>query len=643
MWSDRESELDLLNVQHLVAAIEATVRTEDLLPVTVGVFGDWGSGKSTVINLARKALEEDEKVLCVHFNGWLFEGYEDARAAILGTLLEGLGERKGISGVAKEKLQALMTRVDWLRMVGVASSAAMAAQGGMPPEPAMLAAGFQAISDPRTVTEEAPEKQGKIRRTIRDFERDFRELLEASKIRSVVVFIDDLDRCLPTTIMATLEAIRLFVFVPRMAFVIAADERLVRRAVRQQFLDVTATDPEIQANYPSSDLGREYLEKLIQVPVYVPPLSRAEIATYVNLLFAQLHLGEHFPNCCDKVRKKLATAIGTEVVFSLQTAKSFIGGELSESLAKDLSLAAEVGNVLAASVRGNPRQTKRFLNALLLRLQMAKARRVRVNRRLVAKLMLLEYFQPKLFRTLGEWQAAQGGEPNEIRQLEAWHAKQTGSEAGSVSRAAGETQEQGRTNGEEDESAASGDVEPSGELREWVAERWLRDWLALDPPLAGVDLAPYFFFARQRMMGQFVARLSAAGRNVLQRLVVPSEVSHRAAIRSAAELSMVEANGVFESLVRHTSTVGGMDKPNSALAGLLRFVEVRDELRGELVAYMNSLPASAIGAWVPALLAAALPEPHDDARDAIFARWKGGNDLLRRATEMAEKTLRTAG
>ncbi len=436
MWSDRESELDLLNVQHLVAAIETTVRADHLLPVTVGVFGDWGSGKSTVMNLAREALDKDQDMLCVHFNGWLFEGYEDAKAAILGTILDRLSEKEGLGEEAKKAIGALVKRVNWFRMAGLAGSAAMLAQG-LPPEATVLAAGLQAAPRLKEILKEAPEGEHEIRRTIRNFEKDFRGLLKTTEIRSVVVF-DDLDRCIPTTIMSTLEAIRLFVFVPGMAFVIAADERLVRRAVRQHFPDVIVADPEVQANYPSSDLGREYLEKLIQVPVHVPPLSQAEIATYVNLLFAQLHLGKDFPACCEKVRREMATSVGTEVVFSLQTAEEFIGKALGEALAKDLSLAGQVGDVLSTSVHGNPRQTKRFLNTVLLRLQMAEARGVDLDRRLTAKLMLLEYFKPALFQTLGAWQAAQGGEPDEVRRLEAWHVQQSGSAAATIARISGD-------------------------------------------------------------------------------------------------------------------------------------------------------------------------------------------------------------
>ena len=647
MWSDRESELDLLNVQHLVAAIEATVRAEHLLPVTVGVFGDWGSGKSTVMKLARKTLDEDADILCVHFNGWLFEGYEDAKAAILGTILDRLSDKKGLGAEAREAIGKLVERVNWFRMASLVGSAAMMTHS-LSPEATMLATGLQAVPNLEGVLKKAPEGENEIRRTIRGFETDFRKLLETTGIRSVVVFIDDLDRCLPTTIMSTLEAIRLFVFVPGMAFVIAADERLVRRAVRQHFPDVTAEDLEVQANYPSSDPGREYLEKLIQVPIHVPPLSRAEIATYVNLLFAQLHLGDDFPACCQKVCEQMATSVGTEVAFSLHTAEDCIGRPPEEALAEDLSLANEVGDVLSSSVHGNPRQTKRFLNTLLLRLQMAEARGVDVDRRLAAKLMLLEYFKPALFQILGAWQAAQGGKPDEIRQLEAWHAQQVGSATVTITKPSGGA----RQGGTEKEAGKSEDrkekdrqveVQLVTEVKAWVADQWVRQWLTVKPLLADTSLTPYFFFARDRSgaIGQLAPELNPAAKSVLQQLLVPSELSHRVATSEAKNLTAVEAGSVFDSLARHTSMFGGMEERDSAFVGLLRFVEVRPELQSQLVTYVGNLPQSSIAAWVPALLAAAVPdEQHHSARDSIFARWKSGTGMLKRATEMAERTLK---
>lgn len=640
MWSDRESELDLLNVQHLVAAVETTVRADHLLPVTVGVFGDWGSGKSTVINLAREALEREDDILCVHFNGWLFEGYEDAKAAILGTILDKLAERQGLGKETKDLIGKLAKRVKWFRLAGYAGSAAMLIHGS--PEMAMAAAGLHAAPGvAKELLKEAPEGEDEVRRTIRDFEKDFRELLDQTGIERVVVFIDDLDRCLPTTITATLEAIRLFVFVPKMAFVLAADERLVRRAIRQHFPDVVEAAPEVSANYPSADVGREYLEKLIQVPVHVPPLARAEIATYVNLLFAQLHLGNDFAACCQRVHKRLARSVGTEVVFSLETAEELIGNVPGEALARDLSLAAQVGDVLSASVRGNPRQTKRFLNALLLRLRMAEARGVELDRRLTAKLMLLEYFRPALFQALGLWQAAQGGEPDEIRRLEAWKRQQTGMAALGEGDEASPEGAKSASEGTEPEP-----VELTEDLNEWAVEPWIRDWLDLEPPLSGVNLGPYFFFARERtgVVGQLAAQLSPAAKTALQRLMVGSQVSHNLAVREAGELSVVEAGSVFEALVSHTSTASGMQRENSALAGLLRFVGARPELQGQLASHMRRLPITSIGAWAPPLLASVLSDDkYRASRDAIFAKWKTGGGMLKKATEVSEQKLRSEG
>ena len=76
MWNDRETDLDLLDFQHLTAGLLAIINNENLLPATIGVFGDWGSGKSSLLKMANKELAKYETVLCISFNGWLFEGYD---------------------------------------------------------------------------------------------------------------------------------------------------------------------------------------------------------------------------------------------------------------------------------------------------------------------------------------------------------------------------------------------------------------------------------------------------------------------------------------------------------------------------------------------------------------------------------------
>lgn len=68
----------------------------------------------------------------------------------------------------------------------------------------------------------------KTRTEIKNFRNEFKELLDKSKVENVVVFIDELDRCLPDTVLEVFEAMRLFLFVDGMSFVIGADERLIQ-------------------------------------------------------------------------------------------------------------------------------------------------------------------------------------------------------------------------------------------------------------------------------------------------------------------------------------------------------------------------------------------------------------------------------
>lgn len=116
-------------------------------------------------------------------------------------------------------------------------------------------------------------------------------MLDKSDIESLVLLIDDLDRCLPERIIETLEAIKLFVLVPRTAFVIGADPCIGRHAIGTRYVkqQIGEDDSTRQEEY---DLIKDYLKKLIQIPYHLPRLSPAEVETYVNLLACQKFLRE---------------------------------------------------------------------------------------------------------------------------------------------------------------------------------------------------------------------------------------------------------------------------------------------------------------------------------------------------------------
>ena len=155
---------------------------------------------------------------------------------------------------------------------------------------------------------------------------------------TLVVLIDDLDRCLPETTISTLEAIRLFLFLPRTAFVLAADDQMIRHAVRKHFSGI---DDELVTNY---------FDKLIQIAIRVPPLGTAEVRAYMMLLYvenSQLH---------ETVKERLRTATIAQLRQSWQGKRvnlAFFQG-LKEELLPDLVVQLGVPTVSPRSWRPPP-------------------------------------------------------------------------------------------------------------------------------------------------------------------------------------------------------------------------------------------------------------------------------------------------
>ena len=116
MWKDSEAEIDFLDFDYLIGVLKDIIDNEDLLPATIGVYGDWGSGKSSLIRLAMNDFEENKNIVCLNFNAWLFESYEDAKTSLLGSILDKICEEKTRVEKATEIVEALYKSIDKLKL-----------------------------------------------------------------------------------------------------------------------------------------------------------------------------------------------------------------------------------------------------------------------------------------------------------------------------------------------------------------------------------------------------------------------------------------------------------------------------------------------------------------------------------------------
>lgn len=90
MWSDNETTIDLLGFDYLVDSLEVLLTEPGLLPLTAGVLGDWGSGKTSLMRMAQERLDADDGYVTVFFSPWRYEAYEDVKAALIDTILNRL-------------------------------------------------------------------------------------------------------------------------------------------------------------------------------------------------------------------------------------------------------------------------------------------------------------------------------------------------------------------------------------------------------------------------------------------------------------------------------------------------------------------------------------------------------------------------
>ncbi len=377
-------------------------------------------------------------------------------------------------------------------------------------------------------------------------------------------------------------------------------------------------------------MGRDYLEKLVQNAIVIPPLSGAEIESYISLLFAQLHLEDgDYHTVCEAVANFTPTNV-TDLAFNLERARAILPQHtLPRELENDLDLTAQIAPVLTPGLSGNPRRTKRFLNTLLLRMSMSEDRGLILQRRVLAKLMLLEYLRPDYFRQLAKLQAEQGGRSSEIVHVEGRLQKprMIDEEAANGANDDGAAKESNPAKSvpgsrrDTKERTVDEDGLPA-EIQPWFADAWMRAWLASEPLLSEIDLRPYFYIAHDTIgaLTESPLRLSPAATDVLNRLLSSKQVTQALGLKQAANLSAADANALFQSLAQRIRQAEALDQ--SPYKVLFRLMSYRPELIPQLVTLYQSLPEPKIILAIPGMLYDVTKDtPSAAAVRTLLERW----------------------
>ncbi len=588
--SDHETDVDYLNCEAVSRSVVEILKIHRSRPLTIGIHGDWGAGKSSALKMIEGALADDKKVAVLWFNGWTFEGFDDAKTIFIESIITELCHQRSATGKVKEIASSLLKRVDWLKIAKRGGGVAFNVLSGLPSpdqiESAITALKGMAQNAATIDLADIParletiggflkpaEDSDNLPETIHAFRKEFQELLDEAKIDQLIVLIDDLDRCLPATAIQTLEAIRLFLFVPKTAFIIGADEAMIEYAVRQHFPDL----PMASGPLP---YARNYLEKLIQVPFRIPSLGAQETRVYVMLLLVQSLVGENhagFGVLLEKAKDSLKKPwLGMNLS---QTDVQAVDPARRDQLNAAFVLAQQITPALAEGTKGNPRQIKRFLNALLLRQIIARARGFDelVNQPVLAKLMLAERFQPDFYEHIAaQAMASADGKAADIATLESYEKDDGSKKKPSGTKTVKET--------------------PESDVKKWLERDWLKRWLTIDPPIGNIDLRPYVFVARDKRL--LTGAGGTAGLEGLIARLCGSQLEIRAAEPEVKALTPGDAVSVFATLREQVLSAGNFKSIPQGIEGLSIVVKHHANLQSEAVKLLDSLDPKGLGLWV---------------------------------------------
>jgi|LGVF01.1.fsa_nt_gb hypothetical protein len=283
-------------------------------PLTIGIHGKWGSGKTSLMRMLEKRFGDDKGVKTIWFNAWAYGRDEPIGLALLQQILiefqkEEKLEKKGeaiLKNVGKLGIDALLRKTTAITL---------------------------------EEAKELFESSVGIKSTLRDdFEAAIDECLQDGE--RLVVFIDDLDRCLPEKTIEILEVIKLFLDVPKCIFAIGVEKEVIEEGIEVRYKSKEQELPSI---------GKDYIEKIIQVPFTLPPIREGDMASFIE----NLGIGER--------------------------EKGYV-------------------TIVAKGTGCNPRKVKMFLNVLRIRRAIAERTGGGIEPDLSAKLFVFEYVFPEFYK-----------------------------------------------------------------------------------------------------------------------------------------------------------------------------------------------------------------------------------------------------
>lgn len=580
MWTDKESEVDYLNFSEIAEVTSEMLLQKQLLPLSLGVYGGWGAGKSTVLNLIKGNLAskiEAKEVVLVEFDAWLYQDFDDARSALLDIIASKLVDAIKDDETLVGKVKNLLKRINYLRVLGMAADVGLFMSTGIAAGPvsSLMATTNRVVSgiaNGEEVRESVSGTAGLVKDIVKDnekfspsqevykFREEFKALMEELG-KVLVVFIDNLDRCLPKKAIQTLEAVRQFLFLPWTSFVIAADEDMIRHAVREHY------------SGPNERLINDYLDKMVQVSIRVPFAGSQEVLAYMMLLYCEEAGLEQtkIENLRLYIISKLRKVWKNEKI-SLEDAVKILGVDQKSDLCAKFDMAYRLAPILVRStnVMGNPRIVKRLLNTVSIRSKIAKQRDMALDNAVITKVAILERCMggDNFAKFCNKVNSSDDGIYSVLEELE--------------------------------QCVDDADVF-SSKCPEYLSKNvpFLTAWCSIEPLLGNVDLRPVIYLSRDAAPIKVTSdKLSMSAEEALDILLSIKSTNSPNATKISSKLSNDEAELVMNKIIVELNKVADWSKFPQNMNGAMILAKAQASTQPLLSRFINTIPLIDNKGWL---------------------------------------------
>ena len=254
-------------------------------PITVGIQGEWGSGKTSLINSIHHAFETDQKVKQIWINSWEYSLLSTPEEALL----------KIVNRIIDELVDA---DPDQARVEKIKGGAEKIFKGALRVG-AQVALGSEAANVAKELLDSSTQSISELRRQLGEVVDGMAER-SSNPYQKVIIYVDDLDRIEPRNAVAILELLKNIFSVPRCVFILAIDYQVVVKGLEHKFGKQT---PENEWEF------RAFFDKIIQLP-FMMPMGQYNIGKYVNSLLLDIGFVEGEGLDDEAVREIILRTIG---------------------------------------------------------------------------------------------------------------------------------------------------------------------------------------------------------------------------------------------------------------------------------------------------------------------------------------------